>query len=174
VLTTNNSEGKRNKVERRTEITNPNTVGRIWNPGMMTSERGDWATPRQLFEMLDREFNFTLDACANEHNLPRDGIDFISPDQDALQAGGWYTKAGGSVWLNPPYGRGIGKWIEKALRESRICKVTVVCLLPARTDTKWFHELCLKGEIRFLQGRLCFDENRKKRAPFPSMLVIFR
>lgn len=80
---------------------------------------------------------------------------------------------GTSVWCNPPYGREIGKWVEKAYNES-LNGVTVVMLLPARTDTKWFHEFVYgKTEIRFLRGRLKFGDS-KNSAPFPSMVVIFR
>lgn len=72
--------------------------------------------------------------------------------------------------MNPPYGREIGKWVKKAAESN----ATVVCLLPARTDTKWFHEYILgKAEIRFVKGRLKFGDG-KNSAPFPSMVVIFR
>jgi hypothetical protein len=74
--------------------------------------------------------------------------------------------------MNPPYGRQIGKWVEKAY-QAALAGNTVVCLLPARTDTKWFHEFCSKGEIRFLSGRLKFGGSRNS-APFPSAIVVFR
>lgn len=94
------------------------------------------------------------------------------------------TGGGYSVWLNPPYGREIGKWVRKAYEESLKPNTTVVCLLPARTDTKWFHDYCTKGEITFVRGRLRFinrnlpsyreDGNfQKSPAPFPSMVVVF-
>ena len=78
-----------------------------------------------------------------------------------------------TVWCNPPYGREIGKWVEKAYNES-LAGVTVVMLLPARTDTKWFHDYIYgKAEIRFVRGRLKFGDS-KNSAPFPSMVIIFR
>ena len=85
-----------------------------------------------------------------------------------------YINLGGgqTVWLNPPYGRTIGQWVRKAYEESRQ-GATVVCLLPARTDTAWFHEYCLQGEIVFIRGRLRFG-GAKWNAPFPSMIVIFK
>lgn len=148
------------------------TVGKSWPPGMMSSVRQDWATPRRLFEMLDREFRFTLDVCATPETATCD--EFFT--QGALDRA-WVPSKDGSVWCNPPYGREIAKWVEKAHREARHLhsKVRIVMLLPARTDTSWFHDYCLMGEIRFLRGRLQFDDrpNRIGRCPFPSMLVIF-
>lgn len=73
--------------------------------------------------------------------------------------------------MNPPYGKEIGKWVKKAYEES-LKGTKVVCLLPARTDTKWFHEYCLKGKIEFIKGRLKFGKS-KNSAPFPSMVVVF-
>jgi phage N-6-adenine-methyltransferase len=144
-------------------------VGTIWNKGMMSSVRQDWATPRTLFEMLSKEFHFTLDVCATAETAVCEEFFF----SEALERH-WVPVVDGSVWCNPPYGRKIGDWVEKGYRESRGYG-TVVMLLPARTDTQWFHDYCLKGEIRFLRGRLSFDDQkRKSRAPFPSMLVIFR
>lgn len=145
-------------------------TGRTWHSGMMSSIRQDWATPRVLFDMLDREFHFTLDVCADEKNAKCPYFfDRGSLDRD------WTPPRGGAAWCNPPYGRKIGDWISHAYREFQAlrCK-TVVLLLPARTDTQWFHDYCLKGEIRFLRGRLYFDDDPKARAPFPSMVVIFR
>jgi len=150
-------------------------VGRRWNAGVMSSVRTDWSTPRQLFEMLDREFHFTLDACATSKNLPRPGIEHIDPSISNALIRPWVPLEQGAVWCNPPYGKELPWWIYKAHAENAMHFLTVVMLLPARTDTKWFHQYCLdRAEIRFLQGRLSFDDNRRKRAPFPSMLLIFR
>lgn len=138
---------------------------------MMSSLRQDWATPRQLFEMLDREFHFGLDLCATAETSQ--ALRYLSEGSLDLD---WVDLAWGKpLWMNPPYGRKIGRWIHKALQASR-AGVTIVCLLPARTDTSWFHDYCLKGQIRFLRGRLRFDDkpSRLGRCPFPSMLVIFR
>lgn len=141
--------------------------------GMMSSIRLDWATPRRLFEVLDREFSFDLDACANSPAIAKCDR-FFGPDEDSLSERCVWRRR---VWVNPPYGNGIGDWVEKGFRSAKLgpkqLTETVVMLLPARTDTQWFHEYCLKGEIRFLRGRLSFDDG-KGRAPFPSMLVIFR
>ena len=76
------------------------------------------------------------------------------------------------MWLNPPYGRQIGKWVRKAYEEAQKPNTSVVCLLPARTDTAWFHDYCVKGNITFLRGRLKFGGCRNS-APFPSMIVVF-
>ena len=73
--------------------------------------------------------------------------------------------------MNPPYGRAIKHWVEKAYTESKR-GATVVCLIPARTDTAYWHDYCFKGEVRFLRGRLSFSN--KGTAPFPSAVVIFR
>lgn len=96
---------------------------------------------------------------------------FISAEDNSLsEQWAWRRR----VWVNPPYGNGIGNWVEKAYRSAIVigdreyCE-HVVMLLPARTDTQWFHDYCLKAsEIRFLRGRLCFGDDRAKRAPFPS------
>jgi hypothetical protein len=95
--------------------------------------------------------------------------DFPNTQQD------WHENSNTACWMNPPYGRQIGKWIKKAYGESRK-GATVVCLLPARTDTIWFHEYCTKGKIRFLKVRVYFESEGKKvdSAPFPSMIVVFR
>jgi phage N-6-adenine-methyltransferase len=141
-------------------------TGRLWNPGVMSSVRSDWATPRKLFRVLDAEFHFTLDACATPMSAT---CGRFFTDKDSALDQDWT----GVVWCNPPYGRVIGKWVEKAYRESRL-GATVVCLLPARTDTRWWHAYVMYGEIRFLQGRLGFDDSKRARAPFPSAIVVFR
>ena len=139
--------------------------------GLFTSLRTDWATPRQLFKMLDEQFHFTLDVCASLGNVPRDGLEHFSTDGLTRP---WVPLEAGSVWCNPPYGRQIGKWVQKAFHEAHRFRQPVVMLLPARTDTAWWHDYCMKGEILLLRGRLCFDENPRKRAPFPSAIVVFR
>lgn len=148
------------------------TVGRIWTKGMMSSLTCEWATPRQLFEMLDREFHFTLDVCSTSVSAKCEEF-FVEHALDRI----WVPLKDGAIWVNPPYGRTIGDWVEKAYRESIGAHrhITVVMLLPARTDTSWFHDYCLPhGEIRFLRGRLSFEGQPKGRCPFPSMIVIFR
>lgn len=124
-----------------------------------------WATPPHLFETYDREFRFEVDVCAVPENAKC--VRYYSPSEDGL-AQDWR----GTCWMNPPYGRQIGKWVRKAYEASQE-GATVVCLLPARTDTAWFHDYCQKGEIRFLRGRVKFGDS-KNSAPFPSMVVVFR
>ena len=131
------------------------------------SKLDTWATPKWLFDALNAEFCFELDACATEKTAKCSR--YFSMQEDAfLQS---WSK---STFCNPPYGKPIEKWILKARQEAEKGNRTVM-LLPARTDSGWFHDYCLSGksEIRFLRGRLCFDDG-KGRAPFPSMVVIFR
>mgnify|MGYP002682524961 CR=1 FL=1 len=132
-----------------------------------TSKAEDWETPLWLFEELDREFGFTVDVCATERNAKCER--FFSPEDNGL-AQEWQ----GICWMNPPYGRTIGEWMEKALNASR-GGATVVCLVPARTDTAWWHSFVTKAsEIRFLKGRLCFGRTCRDSAPFASAIVIYR
>lgn len=131
-----------------------------------SSKTGVWETPRQLFEKLDTEFNFTLDVCALPENAKCRR--YFTPEADGLKQV-W----SGVCWMNPPYGREIGKWVEKAF-ESAKAGATVVCLLPARTDTAWWHTYVMEAfEIRFLRGRLRFV-GAESSAPFPSAVVVFR
>ena len=143
----------------------PRLTGPNWD-ALFSSVNGDWETPRYLFDSLDAEFGFERDVCALPHNAKC--ATFYSPEEDGL-AQAWE----GVCWMNPPYGRHIGKWVRKAWDESKRAETTVVCLLPARTDTTWFHRYCLKGEVRFLRGRVKF-KGAANGAPFPSMVVIFR
>jgi phage N-6-adenine-methyltransferase len=129
------------------------------------SEKMDWGTPQELFDRLNQEFHFTLDVCALPENAKCKH--FFSPSEDGLS-----QKWNGACWMNPPYGREIEKWMQKALRESER-GATVVCLVPARTDTEWWHKYALQGEIRFIRGRVKF-QGASATAPFPSAIVIFR
>ena len=137
------------------------------NKEVMFSSKTDlWSTPQGLFDALNKEFCFETDVCALPENAKCER--FYSPEQDGLK-----QEWTGVCWCNPPYGREIGKWVERA-HLSSLSGATVVMLLPARTDTKWFHEyIYKKREIRFIRGRLKFGES-KAGAPFPSMIVIFR
>lgn len=128
------------------------------------SQTPEWETPQYLFDQLNRVYHFTLDPCATTQNAKCPH--FFTKEQNGL-AQTW----NGVVFMNPPYGREIGTWVRKGY-ETSLEGVTVVCLLPARTDTRWFHDYCLKGKITFLQGRLKFG-NARNSAPFPSMLVEF-
>ena len=132
--------------------------------GLMSSNTDDWATPQAFFDTLSQEFQFTLDPCCSENN--RKCEKYFTREQDGLLQD-WSNDV---VFMNPPYGREIGKWVKKAAESN----TTVVCLLPARTDTRWFHDYIYeKSEIRFVKGRLKFNDG-KDGAPFPSMVVIFR
>jgi phage N-6-adenine-methyltransferase len=130
-----------------------------------SSRTDEWETPQALFDALHAEFNFTLDPCATAENAKCDK--FYTRAEDGLSQS-W----GGYVFMNPPYGRAIGNWMKKAL-ESALAGATVVCLVPARTDTAWWHDFATQGEIRFLRGRLKFG-GCQNSAPFPSAVVIFR
>lgn len=133
---------------------------------MFSSATAQWATPQDFFDKLDKVFNFTLDVCALPENAKCSK--YYTPTQDGLK-----QEWKGVVWMNPPYGREIGKWIEKASLESNRGGVIVVALLPARTDTRWFHDFIYnKAKVEFVKGRLKFG-NSKNSAPFPSMIVIF-
>ena len=146
----------------------------------------EWETPRSLFDPLDREFEFLLDVAATPENT-RCPL-YITAEEDALSIG-WAEFAGSrhgfAAWMNPPYGRDIGRWLAKAAAE-REHGVTTVCLLPARTDTRWWHQYVWDGsthhprtgvEVRFLQGRVRFEldgQPAPSGSTFPSVLVIFR
>ena len=136
------------------------------NTELMFSSKTDlWETPKDLFDKLNEEFHFALDVCATPENAKCE--EFYTKEQDGLKQP-WK----GTVWCNPPYGRQIGEWVRRAFLAS-VSGSTVVMLLPARTDTKWFHEYIYgKAEIRFIRGRLKFGGS-KNSAPFPSMVVVF-
>jgi len=128
---------------------------------MSTTDK--WETPQDLFDKLNEVYRFTLDVCATADNAKCER--YFTPIEDGLSQD-WN---GETCWMNPPYGRVIGKWIKKASGANAV----VVALLPARTDTRWFHDYIYgKAEILFLRGRLKFG-GAKHGAPFPSMLVIF-
>jgi phage N-6-adenine-methyltransferase len=135
---------------------------------MFSSKWGGWITPRPFFERLDKEFHFTTDVGATKKNALC--ADYLGLDngRDALT-----SEWGERSFCNPPYGRNIGEWVYKAYFESREGKL-VVMLLPARTDTKWFHDWIFgrASQIIFIRGRIKFS-NSKTGAPFPSMVVVF-
>jgi phage N-6-adenine-methyltransferase len=151
----------------QTANTTTETAGRDTNLAVHFSSKTDlWATPQDFFDALDAEFGFTLDVCALPENAKCER--YFTPKEDGLHQS-WQ----GVCWMNPPYGREIGKWVRKAF-ESAKAGATVVCLLPARTDTAWWHTWAMKAEeVRFVRGRLKFGTS-KNSAPFPSAVVIFR
>lgn len=124
----------------------------------------EWETPQELFDRLDAIWHFDLDVCATAENAKCE--EYYTKEQDGLA-----QKWRGTCWMNPPYGREIGRWMEKAYDASR-AGATVVCLVPARTDTAWWHDYAMRGDVEFLRGRLKFG-GCKNSAPFPSAVVIF-
>lgn len=134
---------------------------------LMSSKKHDWATPQDLFDKLNAEFGFTLDAAASPHNAKCEK--YLTIEDNAL-----CQRWEGIVWLNPPYGRDIKKWIAKAHTEAQK-GATVVCLVPARTDAEFFQRMAFQhaAEIRFIKGRIKFM-GAKDPAPFPTMLLIFK
>lgn len=138
---------------------------------MFSSKTDQWSTPQDLFDELDKEFHFTLDPCADETNHKCEK--YYTKEQDGLEQ----TWVNETVFCNPPYGKEIGKWVEKCYLSAKAYTHTIcVMLIPARTDTKWFHNYIYNNpntEVRFLKGRLKFGDS-KNSAPFPSMIVVFR
>lgn len=141
---------------------------------LMSSDKQDWGTPPEFIEWIENEFNMKLDldVCAHEGNHKIDR--FFTIEDDALSQE-WNSE---NAWMNPPFGRELPKFIEKAIEEVFVfnnCK-TIWILVPARTCTKWFHDLVVRNASRiyFIRGRLNFDFERavkRANAPFPSMLV---
>lgn len=132
---------------------------------MFSSDDMTYETPQYLFNKLNKEFHFTVDVCA----LPKTAKceEYYTPEIDGLK-----QEWKGVCWMNPPYGRQIGIWLKKAYEES-LKGAKIICLIPSRTDTKYWHEYCMKAsEIRFIKGRLKFGEATNS-APFPSAIVIF-
>ena len=143
----------------------------------LMSEIDTWTTPRDFYNKLNNEFKFGLDAAALQSStLVADN--WYGPDhpdttrQDALVRNWTEDAEGKMIWLNPPYGRSIKLWTAKAHLENQLGG-GMVLLLPARTDTSWWHDYCIKHEVRFIRGRLKFGQS-KNAAPFPSALVIMR
>ena len=137
------------------------------NEVLFSSKSDEWATPQYIFDKLNEEFHFTLDPCASADNHKCEK--YYTKEQDGLTKN-W---GGCNVFCNPPYSK-IGDWVEKAYRETRQDNTVVVLLIPARTDTRYFHDFIYqRSEIRFVKGRLKFGDSQNS-APFPSMVVIFR
>lgn len=130
-----------------------------------SSQTDEWPTPQWLFDALNAEFGFTLDPCATRENAKCRR--YFTREQDGLLQD-WSNER---VFMNPPYGRAIGHWMKKAY-ESFQAGAVVVCLVPARTDTAWWHDYAMKGEIRLLRGRVKFA-GASFGAPFPSAVVVF-
>jgi len=134
---------------------------------LFSSKSLEWATPREFFQRLNREFNFDLDPCAQSHNAVCSK--YYTEREDGLIQD-W---SGTTSFVNPPYGRAIGAWIKKAYEEGCKPNTTVVMLIPSRTDTKYWHDYVMRSsEIRFVKGRLKFGGGNNS-APFPSAVVVF-
>ena len=160
------------------------------NPALFSSVTDQWATPQWLFDALNEQYHFSVDVCALPHNAKCQK--YYTPDDNGLN-----QEWRGICWMNPPYGNpefpckpscskkickdrgyhigayrpGIIDWMEKAYNSSKN-GATVVCLVPSRTDTEWWHRFAMHGEIFFLPGRLKFGHN-KGSAPFPSAIIVF-
>ena len=132
---------------------------------LTSSVRHDWETPPELFGALNDEFGFHVDVCADEVNAKCRRF-------YTVRENGLAQKWSGMCWMNPPYGSDLPRFIRKAYQSAVEGDATVVCLVPARTDTRWFHTYCVLGEIRFIPGRIKFVGS-KWTAPFPAMVVIF-
>lgn len=131
-----------------------------------SSASDEWATPQAYFDEVNAEFGFDLDVCALPSSAKCER--YFTPEVDGL-AQEWT----GRVWMNPPYGRVLGAWMAKAYESAQTTADVVVCLVPARTDTRWWHDFAMRGEVRFVPGRLRFGGSATS-APFPSALVVFR
>jgi phage N-6-adenine-methyltransferase len=131
-----------------------------------SSATDEWATPQDFFDKLAATYQFTTDVCATKENAKC--ADFYTKEDNGLTKD-WV----GVCWMNPPYGRDIKYWVRKAYESARANGAIVVCLLPARTDTSWWHDYVLPhGQVTFIRGRLKFG-GAKNSAPFPSAIVVF-
>ena len=138
------------------------------NDSLYSSNSENWETPQKLYDDLNKEFSFEFDLCASHDNKKH--YKFYSKQDNSL-AQTWDKTS----WLNPPYGRGIDKWVEKAYKDSNKYGNTIVCLLPVRSDTKWWHNYVMKSaELRLLNKRLSFEKTGyNNKAPFPACVVVF-
>lgn len=130
------------------------------------SSKTEWKTPASIFDPLNAEFGFTVDVAASQENAMCG--DFITKDENGLS-----TPWRGVCWCNPPYGRDIQKWVKKAVVETWN-HITTVMLIPVRSNTMWWHELCIPfGEIRFVRGRPRFG-GADQGLPWPLAVIVFR
>lgn len=145
---------------------NKSKLGRVRNDGRWHSRGSDWSTPQDLYDKLNEEFRFTLDVCASDWNKKHEN--YFNEEQDGLTQD-WGNNV---CWMNPPYGKVLNDWMKKAYESN----TTVVCLVPSATDTAWWHDYAMKGEIRFLRGRPRFvtPEGTWQQTFSPSVVVVFR
>lgn len=132
---------------------------------LFSAKSCEWDTPQEVFDALNAEFDFELDPCAKQGHGKCASFDM---NENGMMKR-WAPRR---VFMNPPYGPELTMWMRKAYEESQNGAV-VVCLVPARTDTKWWHDYAMQGEIRFIRGRLKFGGS-KNSAPFPSAVVVLR
>lgn len=135
-----------------------------------SSKSSEWETPQHIYDTLNKKYKFTLDPCATDKNHKCDK--WYTKEQDGLLKD-W---SGEVCFVNPPYGTELGKWVKKAYNEY-LKGATVVMLIPARTDTRYFHDYIYNiAKIEFIKGRISFLQEGKKlnSAPFPSMIVVFK
>ena len=144
-------------------------IARVRNDGRWHSRGSDWSTPQELFNKLNAEFKFTLDVCASDWNAKCEK--YFTEEQDALKQD-WGNNI---CWMNPPYGKVLMQWIEKAFQSS-LNGADVVCLVPSATDLEWWHKFAMKGEIKFIRSRPRFvtKEGKWQQTFSPSTIVIFR
>ena len=140
---------------------------------MFSSKSAEWETPQDLYDYLNLDYRFTLDPCSTTESAKCEKY-FTKKDDGVSKS--W---EGERVFMNPPYGRDIKKWVKKAYEEGQKPNTVVVCLIPSRTDTKYWHEYCMKAwKIHFIKGRLKFENkfsaDVSSSAPFPSAVVIFK
>ena len=131
-----------------------------------SSKTDEWETPQAVFDELNTIYKFKLDVCASGKNAKCPW--FFTKKEDGLK-----QQWTGSCWMNPPYGRTIGLWMKKAYEASFAGATVVVCLVPSRTDTAWWHDYAMRGEVKFIRGRLKFG-GHKNSAPFPSAIIVFK
>lgn len=148
---------------------NKSKIARVRNDGRWHSRGSDWSTPQELFDALNEEFHFTLDPCASDWN--KKCARFFSEETNGL-AQDWGNEV---IFMNPPYGKVLNDWMKKAY-ESSFRGATVVCLVPSATDTAWWHDYAMKGQIRYLRGRPRFvtPEGTWQQTFSPSVIIIFQ
>lgn len=134
---------------------------------VFSHDSDEWSTPQAFYDLLNAEFNFTLDPCATAENAKCTA--YLTKKMDGLLCG-W--NANNTVFVNPPYGN-IKAWVQKCYEEAQK-GATVVLLIPSRTDTRYWHKWIMRAaEVRFVKGRFKFGGS-KNSAPFPSAVAVFR
>ena len=149
----------------------PLKAGGLWKQQSgavgFSSKSSEWDTPQAFYDKLNKQFEFTLDPCATAASAKCKK--YFTEEDDGL-AQDW---KGHTVFVNPPYGRGIGAWLKKGYEESKKHNTVVVMLIPSRTDKKWWHDYVMKAkEVHLVRGRLKFGSSANA-APFPSAVVVF-